>query len=111
MTNLLLSGFPTQKPKRQPIGVLPAPASLVVNLGARSGELTASANPVFGASVYNWQLKAANAPTVVLQTAQTTGASKTFTGLTPGVVYTAEVNATGTAGPSDWSDAISQMVV
>ncbi|MFZ1072402.1 MAG: fibronectin type III domain-containing protein [Verrucomicrobiia bacterium] len=111
MTNLLLSGFPTQKPQRQPIGVLPAPANLTVTLGARSGELDAAANPVFGASIYNWQLKAANAPTVVVQTAQTTGASKTFTGLTPGVVYTAEVNAAGTAGPSDWSNPVPQMVV
>ncbi len=111
MTNLLLSGFPTQKPQRQPIGILPAPSNLTVTLGARSGDLHAAANPVFGASVYNWQLKAANAPTVVLQTAQTTAASKTFTGLTPGVVYTAEVNATGTAGPSDWSAPIPQMAV
>ena len=111
LTILLESGFPVHKPTRSPIGALPTPANLTVTLGTRSGELDASAAPVPGAATYNWQLKAASTPTVVLQTAQTTAASKTFTGLTPGVVYLAEVNATGTAGPSDWSDAISQMVV
>ena len=47
----------------------------------------------------------------MLQTAQTTSASNTFAGLTPGVIYNIEANAVGAAGPSDWSDPVSQMAV
>lgn len=111
LTVLLTSGFPIQKPQRNPIGVLPAPVNVAISLGARSGELDAAMPPVFGAAIYNWKLMAANAPTVVLQTAQTTSASNSFAGLTPGTVYVAQVNAVGSAGPSDWSEPVSQMVV
>ena len=108
--NLLLSGFPPQKSSRNPVGVLPAPANVTVNLGARSGELDSKANPIPGAAIYNWKLTASG-QTATLQTAQTTAASTIFDGLTPGVVYTVEVNAVGSAGPSDWSQPVSQMVV
>ena len=110
MENLLLSGFPPQKSSRNPVGVLPAPANVTVNLGARSGELDSKANPIPGAAIYNWKLTASG-QTATLQTAQTTAASTIFDGLTPGVVYTVEVNAVGSAGPSDWSQPVSQMVV
>jgi hypothetical protein len=111
LTILLSSGFPIQKPQRSPIGVLPAPVNITVNLGVLSGELDAGMPPVFGAAIYNWRLTASNAPTVVVQSAQTTAAGNTFTGLTPGVIYNVEVNAVGSAGPSDWSSPISKMVV
>jgi hypothetical protein len=104
MMNLLLSGFPTQKPERQPIGPLPAPGSLMLAHGSLSGELDAWTNPVFGAGTYNWKLQPAT-PGAAAITAQTTAASNTFTGLTPGVKYTCTVNAVGAAGPSDWSNA------
>jgi hypothetical protein len=111
LTVLLTSGFPIQKPVRNPIGNLPAPADLAVTLGSHTGELDASASPVFGAAVYNWRISTAAAPAVVVQSAQTTAASNTFTGLTPGVVYNAEVNAVGAAGPSDWSAPVPQMAL
>jgi hypothetical protein len=111
LTVLLSSGFPIQKPQRNPIGVLPAPVNLAVNLGSLTGELQAVVPPVFGAAIYNWRLTATNAPTVVLQTAQTTAGRTTFSGLTPGVVYVAQVNAVGAAGPSDWSNPVSKMAV
>jgi hypothetical protein len=111
LTVLLSSGFPIQKPQRNPIGVLPAPVNLAVSLGALTGELDAIVPPVFGASIYNWRLTATNAPTVVLQSAQTTGGRNKFSGLTPGVAYTAQVNAVGAAGPSDWSNPVSKMAV
>lgn len=111
LTILLSSGFPIQKPQRNPIGVLPAPVNLAVNLGSLTGQLNTVVPPVFGAAIYNWRLSAANAPTVILQTAQTTAGRTTFSGLTPGVVYVAQVNALGAAGPSDWSQPVSQMAV
>jgi hypothetical protein len=111
LTILLSSGFPIQKPQRNPIGVLPAPWNLMISLGSHSGQLNAVVPPVFGASIYNWRLTASNAPTVVVQSAQTTGGRTTFTGLTPGVVYVAQVNVVGAAGPSDWSQPASQMAV
>ena len=110
MTNLLLSGFPVQKPTRSPIGVLPAPVNPMLALGSRSGELDASANPVFGASIYNWKLTSNVAGAPVL-TQQTTASYVTFANLTPGVIYTATVNVVGAAGPSDWSQPATQMAV
>src|SRR5665213_1775452 len=111
LTVLLSSGFPIQKPQRNPVGVLPAPASLTVSLGARSGELDAAMPPVPGAAIYNWRLARADAPAVFVQTAQTTAASTSFGNLVPGVAYIAQVNAVGAAGPSDWSQPVSQMTV
>lgn len=111
LTVLLTSNFPIQKPQRSPIGVLPAPNIIAVTLGSRSGELNANASPITGAAIYNWRLSAANAPTVVVQTAQTTAASNVFDNLTPGVIYNVEANVVGSAGPSDWSDAVPLMVV
>ncbi len=49
LAHLLLSGFPTHKPTRSRIGVLPVPTNVTLVLGARSSELDASVNPVFGA--------------------------------------------------------------
>jgi hypothetical protein len=111
LTILLSSGFPIQKPQRNPVGVLPAPGNLTVTFGPRTGELDAGVAPVPGAAIYNWQLAAASAPTAVLQKAQTTAASNSFTGLTPGVIYVVQANAVGSAGPSDWSEPVSQMAV
>ncbi len=111
LTILLSSGFPIQKPQRQPIGVLPAPTGLVVSLGSRTGELNASATPVPGAAIYNWRVTTAAQPSVVVQSAQTTAASNVFDGLTPGVVYNIQANVVGSAGPSDWSDPAPQMAV
>lgn len=110
LTVLLSSGFPIQKPQRFPIGILPAPIISLV-LGALSGGLDAAATPVYGASVYNWRLSRADAPGVFLQTAQTTAASTSFAGLIPGVTYVVQANAVGAAGPSDWSQPVSQMVI
>ena len=111
LTVLLSSGFPIQKPQRNPIGTLPTPSNLTVTLGMQTGELDAAVAPVFGASIYNWRISTAAAPSVVLQSAQTTAASNSFTGLTPGVVYNVEANAVGAAGPSDWSAPVPQMAV
>jgi hypothetical protein len=108
---LLSSGFPIQKPERQPVGPIPAPSACALSLGGRSGQLEAKASPVPSASIYNWKLMAADAPTVVLQTGQSTGASFRFAELTLGKAYTAAVNAVGTAGPSDWTLSAPQMVV
>ena len=110
MENLLLSGFPTQKSSRTPIGVLPAPSNVTVNLGVRTGELDGKTSPILGAAIYNWRLTAVGQSAPV-QEVQTTAASNTFADLTPGTVYKMEVNAVGSAGPSDWSQPVSQMVV
>ena len=73
--------------------------------------MNASATPVTGAAIYNWRVTTAAQPDVVVQTAQTTAASNVFAGLTPGVIYNLQLNAVGSAGPSDWSDPVPQMVV
>jgi hypothetical protein len=111
MENLLLSGFPIQKPNRQPIGQLPAPLAPTVKQGTSSGQLKAATPPVYGGMSYNWRVARAAAPTVYVQTTQTTAASTTFDGLTAGEIYNVEANTVGAAGPSDWSDPGSLMVI
>jgi hypothetical protein len=111
LAKLLSSGFPTWKPTKSPIGVLPAPYSPVATAGPKSGQLSAVSYPVFGAYTYNWRLALASAPTVFVQEIQTTAASNVFSGLTPGQVYTVQLNAVGSAGASDWSDDGETMVM
>jgi fibronectin type III domain protein len=108
---LLSSGFPNQKPHRQPVGILPAPANVSVTFGQRTGELSASFSPVVGASAYNWRVTTAAEPEVVVLSVQSTAASNTLTGLTRGVVYRVQANAVGAAGPGNWSAPVLQMVV
>lgn len=107
--NLILSGFPLQKTTRTPVGFLPAPQGLIIKQGPLSGMIVAKVNPVFGASTYNWTCTP-NTPGGAVLTGQGTAAGFTFSGLTPGVTYTVEVNAVGAAGPSNWSNAVSLMV-
>lgn len=111
LTILLSSGFPIQKPEHYPIGDLPAPAAPTLTLGVHSGGLNASVPPIYGAATYNWRLAAADAPTVILQTDETTGASTSFNDLVPGKVYMVQADAVGAAGTSDWSQPASLMVV
>lgn len=111
MENLLLSGFPTQKPSRQKVGKLAAPESPYLKQGVDSGTIVATVPPIYGAGSYNWRIALATAPNTYVQTVQTTGGRTTFSGLTPGQVYIVEVNAVGSAGPSDWSDSSQFMVV
>ena len=110
LAKLLTSGFPTQKNGRTPVGTLPAP-TVSVRLGVRSGDLAAKAEPLYGASTYQWRVSLASSPGTPVQTALTTAASNAFTGLTPGVVYQITASAVGASGPSDWSDPATQMVV
>lgn len=111
MAKLLSSGFPYQKPVRTPVGKLPAPDAPTLRLSVKSGQLDVSISPIYGAASYNWRLALASAPTTFVQNAQTTGGRYTFDGLTPGQTYNVEVNAVGSFGPSDWSDASTAIVV
>ncbi len=76
-----------------------------------TGQLDASVAPLFGALTYNWRLTTAAQPDVVLQIKQTTAASVTFSGLTPGVIYSLQANGVGSAGPGPWTGRAVQMVV
>lgn len=111
MAKLLTSSFPVQKEKPTPVGVLPAPSNLTVDFGPLTGQLVGKVSPVSGAVLYNWQITTLAAPTVILQTQQTTAASATFSDLTRGTEYSIMANAVGSAGPSDWSDPVSNIVV
>jgi len=99
MANLILSGFPPQKPKGQPQG-------LVVKHGEHLGELKARINPVFGSVIYTYRLTA-NTPGTVPVVVQDTACTHTFRNLIAGVKYIIDVNAAGSAGTSDWSAAAS----
>jgi hypothetical protein len=53
----------------------------------------------------------ANTPGAVPITIQGTAASCTFSGHTPGVIYSIALNAVGAAGPGNWSNPASQIVI
>lgn len=106
MANLILSGFPPQKPVRTPVGPLPQPQGLTVSHGAQLGQLVASVNPVFGAANYNYRLTP-NTPGAVPVVEQDTASTHTFSNLTAGVNYKVEVSVLGAAGVSDWSNPAS----
>jgi hypothetical protein len=82
-----------------------------VSQASLTGSLRAVISPVRGAYAYNWRVALASAPTVYVQTKQTTSGRATFQGLTPGQVYNVAANAVGSAGTSDWSDVGSLMVI
>ena len=106
MANLILSGFPPQKTPGQPVGIPAQPQGLTVNYGPQLSQLVSKVNPVFGAVIYNHRLTA-NTPGAVPVVEQDTTSTHTFSNLTAGVKYTVDVNATGTAGTSDWSSPSS----
>ena len=62
MAVLLASGFPTVKPNRTPVGILPAPVPPFLQLGGRSGDLVASVTPIPNSYTYTWRLALASAP-------------------------------------------------
>ncbi len=111
LEQLMTSGFPTQKTQRTPIGPLPAPDAPNVSQGPVTGTLRAVISPLNGGYAYNWRIALASAPTVFVQTAQTTGGRVMFEDLTAGQVYNVSANGVGAAGTSDWSDVGSLMVI
>jgi hypothetical protein len=107
LANLILSGFPPQKGKGQPVGTPAQPQGLSVSHGSQLGQLVAKINPVFGAVIYNYRLTPIT-PGAVPIIAQDTAATHTFSGLIAGVKYTIDVSASGTGGTtSDWSGTIT----
>ena len=106
MSDLILSGFPPQKPARTPVGPMPQPQGLTVAHGPQLSQLVAKVNPVFGASSYSFRLTP-NTPGAVPVIEQDTAANHMFSKLIPGVNYTIDVNALGAAGVSDWSNPAS----
>ncbi|HTA65881.1 MAG TPA: fibronectin type III domain-containing protein [Xanthomonadaceae bacterium] len=107
---LTASGFPLQR-SPQPIGVLPAPENLRLSRGAVSGQLRARCKNVAKASAYQWRIAAVQTPGVWLPADPTVAARTTLAGLTPGTAYLVQVRAIGTRGPSDWSDAVTQIAM
>jgi hypothetical protein len=106
LANLILSGFPPQKGKGQPVGIPAQPQGLTMSHGQQLSQLTTKVGPVFGAVIYNHRLTP-NTPGALPIVEQDTASTHTFTGLIAGVKYTGDVNATGTAGTSDWSSPAS----
>ena len=109
MAKLLSSGFPAQKPRRQPGGVLLAPQNVRLRPSRVTGQLLARCAVLDQAKAYQWRFASALAPTVWTQLDPVTSASITLVGLTRGTDYIVQVRAFGTRGPSDWSNAATLM--
>jgi hypothetical protein len=108
---LMSSGFPLQKAGRTPIGPLPAPQAPFLRQGDNSGKMKAFTPPIYGGALYTTRLALTSAPTVYVQTKQSTGARFEFEGLTPGELYNGQMMVVGAAGPSDWSDNSTLRIV
>jgi len=107
---LLSSGFTAQKQKK-PVGPLPAPTDMRLNRGKTSGLLIARCSKLPQAGAYEWRYANVATPTAWVDIEATFAARVTIEGLTPGAQYTAQARALGTAGPSDWSDTATLMVL
>ncbi|HTD29039.1 MAG TPA: fibronectin type III domain-containing protein [Xanthomonadaceae bacterium] len=107
---LLGSGFLAQRP-RLPVGDLRAPANLRLARGKLSGQLVARCERMPKAGAYQWRYATAAHPLVWLPIDPTLAANITIENLVPGTLYTTQVRVIGTAGPSDWSDTATLMVV
>jgi hypothetical protein len=106
---LASSGFPAQKGRGKPVGLLHAPNSVRLRPGRVSGQMRALCNPQVAANSYQWQYATAQAPTAWTQSGVLSKTSYTLTALTPGTQYIAQARAIGSAGPSNWSDSATLM--
>ena len=109
MGKLLSSGYPAQKPRRQPIGVLLPPQNVTLRPARVSGQILARCKAVPQANAYQWRYASALAPTVWTQPDPVTTASFTLQNLTRGTDYIVQVRVFGAKGPSDWSDSATLM--
>jgi hypothetical protein len=110
MTKLLSSGVPVQKPNHSKAEIPATPQAPKVSQGL-TGQAKLATKAVVGAFIYNWQVALASAPETVVLRAQSTSAKTDLPGLTPGQDYLFKVNAVGTAGTSDLSDAGSRIII
>jgi len=107
---ILLSGMSVRNPS-QPIGELHAPQALALVLSTNPGEMGLKWLPVKGASLYVTQYApGATLPTHWLADVTSTKAKCHLTGLTSGARYWFRVAATGAAGQSLYTDALSAIV-
>ena len=110
LPTLLGSGYAAQR-TRQPVGPLPAPANLRLARGKLSGQIVARCAKLARAGAYEWRFASVAAPTAWMATAATLAARTTIDNLVPGTSYIVESRAVGTAGPSNWSNAATSMVI
>lgn len=108
---LFSTGFIMRNTSPTPVGKLNPPNPPVLVQGTNSGTMKAYTSPVYGASLYTARLALASAPTVHIQTTQSTSTRFEFDELTPGELYNVDMNAIGSAGASDPSDVSTIRVI
>ena len=109
-TTLLSSGFPAQR-GRAPLGELLAPTAMTLVRGKLSGQVIARCKRHPKAGAYQWRIGQVATPMVWQPIDTTLSAHNNYEELQLYTQYTAQVRAIGTAGPSDWSEAATVVVV
>ena len=104
---LLSSGFPAQKGRTGPVGVLGPPLNLRLSRTKIGGQILARCNAMPTARSYQWRYANAQAPTVWTQSDATTAASYLMQNLTPTAQYIVQARVLGALGPSNWSGSAS----
>jgi len=115
MVTFLLSGFlaaPTTKAAPQPLA---QPTIDYLVHGPVTGQLKVKIGSVAKALSYEFRYAPVpgddGTPAAFTQEAVGSTKPRIISGLTPGTVYTFQVRALGRLGHTDWSDAVSRMVV
>jgi len=110
MASLLSSKYPLVK-ERTPVGIQPAPANLRVRPGPVSGSLICrcDSNPV--SPIYEWQSGVGATPATWQDHPPTKGSRVVLDGFTPASTISIRVRQRVPAGVSDWSTAVSIIVV
>lgn len=107
---ILSSGFPLKNPP-SPVGILPAPINLLIELNGTPGVMLLSWRHVAYARSYIIQCSVANTMTRDWQPFKTSSVAKLrIEGLTLGQVYAFRIAAVGgTTGQGDWSAEVVRM--
>jgi hypothetical protein len=104
------SGFPVQNRRaRGSVGLLAPPTHVRIRRTNNSTQLVALCDAVAAARSYQWRCATTLAPTVWTQPDPITKSRFVIEDAVPGTTYIVQVRVFGTAGASDWSDAVMLM--
>ncbi len=107
---IISSGFPVQNRRaRGSVGLLAPPTHVRIRRTNNSNQLVALCAAVPAARSYQWRCATTLAPTVWTLPDPITKTRFVIEAAVPGTVYIVQVRVFGTAGPSDWSDAVMLM--
>ena len=111
LATIASSGYPVQKGRGPPVGVLPAPQNVRLRAARNTGQMRAMCDRVTSALTYQWRFASAQAPGVWTLSDPVSAANYMLANVVPGTIYSVQARVFGTKGPSDWSASATLMAV